>query len=105
MSTLHKRARALFRTVMARPAANRALYLASICGDDLELKRAVERLIARYEAEESTVGWIDPDGAQDLTGSESDPFLPGYVFADRYRMVERIGQGEWERSGAPTTWF
>ncbi len=93
MSTLHKRARALFRTVMARPAANRAVYLASICGDDLELKRAVELLIARYEAEESTVGWIDPDGALDLTGSESDPFLPGYVFADRYRMVERIGQG------------
>jgi eukaryotic-like serine/threonine-protein kinase len=93
MSTVHKRARALFRTVMARPAANRALYLASICGDDLELKRAVERLIARYEAEESTVGWLDPDGARDLTGSESDPFLPGYVFADRYRMVDRIGQG------------
>jgi Tfp pilus assembly protein PilF len=93
MSTLHKRARALFRTVMARPAANRAVYLASICGDDFELKRAVELLIARYEAEESTVGWIDPDGARDLSGSESDPFLPGYVFADRYRMVDRIGEG------------
>src|SRR4029453_1749245 len=95
MSTLHKRARALFRTVMARPAANRALYLASICGDDVELKRAVELLIARYEAEESTVGWIDPDDARDATGSESDPFLPGYVFASRYRMVDRIGQGGW----------
>jgi eukaryotic-like serine/threonine-protein kinase len=93
MSTLHKRARALFRTVMARPAANRALYLASICGDDVALKRAVELLIARYEAEESTVGWMDPDGAPEVTGSESDPFLPGYVFASRYRMVDRIGQG------------
>src|SRR5262245_42181437 len=93
MATLHKRARALFRTVMARPAANRAVYLASICGDDVALKRAVEQLIARYEAEESTVGFLDSDGAQEVMGSESDPFLPGYVFAGRYRMVERLGQG------------
>jgi tetratricopeptide (TPR) repeat protein len=73
---------------MARPAANRAVYLAGVCGDDVALKRAVELLIARYEAEESTVGWVD-----DAPRSELVPFPPGSIFAGRYRMVDRIGEG------------
>src|SRR5262245_18047288 len=92
MSTLDKRARALFRIVMARPAADRAVYLAGICGGDVALKRAVEVLIARYEGEESTVGFLDPEAAESLA-DPGGPFLPGIVFASRYRMVDRIGQG------------
>src|SRR5262249_54296366 len=92
MSTLDKRARALFRIVMARPAADRAVYLAGICGGDVALKRAVEVLIARYEGEESTVRFLDPEATESLA-DPGGPFLPGIVLASRYRMVDRIGQG------------
>jgi len=83
MSSPHQRAKDLFLQALARPAEDRAAFVADACAEDLALRREVESLLA-FHAEDSS----NPD-----TASADPPFAPGEVIAARYRMIARIGRG------------
>src|SRR5262245_54648043 len=84
MSSLHQRAKEVFLDALARPEAERSGFVAEICGDDTVLRQEVESLLA-FHQEESEDSVPDEATAAD--------FAPGEVFAGRYRMITRIGQG------------
>jgi eukaryotic-like serine/threonine-protein kinase len=78
MSAPRPEAKEVFLAVLDRPLAERTAFLAEVCGEDAALRQEVESLLQFHEASR------DEDVAV---------FVPGEVFADRYRMVERIGRG------------
>jgi len=70
------------------PAAERAAFLEEACGEDVDLRRAVERLLRSSEAAEASL----------LEGSAADlaaPLLdaPAGVVLDRYELVRLLGSG------------
>jgi tetratricopeptide (TPR) repeat protein len=89
MSSLHQRAKDVFLAALARPAADRAAFLAKACGDDAALRQEVESLLAFHDEQEEGPEGTEPPG-QDPTDIL---FEPGEVFAGRYRMITRIGRG------------
>lgn len=91
MSSDHARAKALFLEALTRPAGARTAFLAEACGDDLVLRREVGSLLA-FHADEHSVAPEVPALAPSPASSRA-PFVPGAVFAGRYRMVTRIGRG------------
>src|SRR5262245_57080401 len=82
MSSLHQRAKDLFLEALDRQKADRDAFLAEACGNDADLRKEVESLLAFHEESE-------PSDSE--TGVAS--FAPGEMFAGRYRMVARIGRG------------
>src|SRR4051794_7986751 len=76
MSSLHNRAKDLFLRALVCAPADRAAYLTAACGDDGPLREEVESLLAFHDE-----------------GGDASAFVPGYVFAGRYRMITPIGQG------------
>ena len=78
MSESSQRAKEIFLAVIDRPLAERAAFLSDVCGDDAALREEVESLLQFHDA------------AKDV---DIAVFVSGEVFADRYRMVERIGRG------------
>lgn len=95
MSSLHERAKDLFLAALDRPAADWPAFLADACGDDSALRREVESLLAFHE-EEGSANQKPSSSPRTLdTGRDSIKlsFVPGDVFAGRYRMVTRIGRG------------
>jgi eukaryotic-like serine/threonine-protein kinase len=84
MPSFHTRAKELFVAALDRPTAGRKAFVRDACGRDEALRREVESLL---DAHENTGG--DALGSETAAGS----FAAGEVFADRYRMVARLGQG------------
>ena len=86
MSSQHARAKELFLQALERPQDARNAFLAEACSHDTELRREVDSLL-RFHA----------DGESSSTGpvaaKPSALFVPGDVFAGRYRMVTRLGRG------------
>jgi eukaryotic-like serine/threonine-protein kinase len=78
MSVSRQRAKEIFLAALDRPSAEQATFLAEACGEDAALREEVESLLQFHDA------------AKDV---DVAVFVPGEVFADRYRMVERIGRG------------
>ena len=86
MSTRALHAGELMLDALDRPPEERAAWLRRACGDDEALRRDVESLLAAHEDLEH--------GAADTSFLiEDESFAPGEVFAGRYRMVARLGQG------------
>jgi serine/threonine protein kinase len=83
MPTLHQRAKDVFLEALARPEAERAVFVAEACGGDPALRGEVDSLLA-FHAE---------DAADESEPEREPPFAPGDVIAARYRMVARIGRG------------
>jgi tetratricopeptide (TPR) repeat protein len=84
MSASGGRVKELFLAALNREPVERREFLAVACGGDDALLEAVESLLTAHEA-------IERDEA---AASKADaPFSPGDVFAGRYRMVARLGQG------------
>jgi eukaryotic-like serine/threonine-protein kinase len=81
MSSLHQRAKDMFLAALERPPAERPAFIVEACGNDEALRAEAESLLAFHT-----------EGDQDRT-SELLVFEPGQVFADRYRMISRIGRG------------
>jgi tetratricopeptide (TPR) repeat protein len=82
MSSLHQRAKDVFLAALELEPAEREPYIATACGDDVELRREVDSLLRFHEENDEP--------------SEEIPvpvFEPGEVFANRYRMIARIGRG------------
>jgi len=80
----------VFQSAMEQEPGTRGAYLASVCGDDAELRREVESLLAQP----STPGLID----RPLTGAAAHAFgvatnlAPGTTVGP-YRIVGLIGEG------------
>jgi len=87
MSSQHQRAKALFLAAFERSPEDRAAFLAQACGDDPALKQEVESLLAFHDLQGGGEGQEVRDAPADLG------LVPGTVFAGRYRMITRLGQG------------
>ena len=84
MTALPKQAKDLFLAALDRPPEERVAFLTEVCGDDAALRDEVESLLRFHDAAKV---------AQDSDTPPDHVFVPGEVFAGRYRMVERIGRG------------
>ena len=87
MSSSAGRVKELFLAALDRDAAERREFLAAACGGDDALRHDVESLLQAHDLVERD----ETDAAAPPAADE--PFVPGDVFAGRYRMVARLGQG------------
>ena len=93
MSSLHQHAKDLFLEALARPQEERATFLADACGTDASLRAEVESLLA-FHSDQGSDGDFGVSTPSDPYGaSTTSTFSAGEVFADRYRMIARIGRG------------
>ena len=78
MSSIHQRAKDVFLEALARPAAERGVFVAGACGEDAALLQEVESLLEFHDDEDELE-----------TGQElgHDVFAPGEVFDSRYRLI------------------
>src|SRR5262245_50445799 len=92
---------ALFLAALERADLDeRRAFLRQACGDDAELLRRVEQLLAAYAAGQSK---LEPptgplvENARDegvlLATEEHGGAAAGTIIAGRYRLLERIGEG------------
>ncbi len=75
------------------PGAERCAFLDGECGSDEALRRRIERLL---EADGQTAGILErgPDaGPTDTPGSDGPPLLPERVFAGRFKLRQKLGEG------------
>ena len=101
----HQRIKELFLAACEREPDERAAFLQAECGDDTELRREVESLLAHHEPDGSFLAPITtpvvPDAAGPMppgSGSSSafvdqSLFAAGTVIAGRYRVVGLLGVG------------
>jgi tetratricopeptide (TPR) repeat protein len=92
MPSLHDRAKDVFLAALECPASDRPAFVADACAGDERLRREVESLLEFHEEERRHSGGTGSVGGADAD-EETDPFVPGHVFAGRYRMITRIGRG------------
>jgi serine/threonine protein kinase/Tfp pilus assembly protein PilF len=85
-----KLVRDLFLDAAELPSAGRVTYLTEHCGDDVELRAAVERLLAAHEQPASIL--IRP--APGMPTADYPPISegPGTVIGP-YKLLQRIGEG------------
>ena len=74
------------------PPAERMAYLAANCGDDAELRAAVERLLAAHEHPASVLNRPVPGGVEPAQTCIADE-RPGILIAGRYKLLQQIGEG------------
>ena len=75
------------------PGAERRAFLDGACGGDHDLRRRIERLL---EADDRTAGILErgPDaGPTDAPGPDGPPLLPERVFAGRFKLRQKLGEG------------
>ena len=75
------------------PGAERRAFLDGACGGDDALRRRIERLL---EADDQTAGILErgPDaGPTDAPGEGGPPLLPERVFAGRFKLRQKLGEG------------
>jgi hypothetical protein len=94
------RVKALFLAALDRPAADRPAFLDRECGEDAELRAAVERLLAAHADPDSRID--GPAGDPNATSAHDGPVPAadarpaddeGLVLGGRYKLIERIGEG------------
>src|SRR5262245_42184452 len=107
-----QRVQGVFQAVAELPPAERAAVLERECGDHAELRRRVEALLRAHDdsgelpaAEREATSWPTrpptpiPDPAELpaddpwRTGSYVPAVEPGQVFAGRYKLREKLGEG------------
>ncbi len=85
-----KLVRDLFLAAAELPAADRVTYLTDHCGDDAELRAAVERLLAAHEQPASVL--VRPAPGMPATDDASISERPGTTVGP-YKLMEQIGEG------------
>ena len=91
-----RRADRLLEAALDLPAERRAAYVAETAGDDVELRRLVERLLAGAETDSGLApggvfgGELFDGFAQELVAEDEDP--EGLIIGP-YRVVREIGRG------------
>ena len=89
---LWQRLKPLFHAALEEDTQNRAAFINSACGSDLELKMHLEQLI---QAEQRKTGLLDAPLA-DLNGfldERGARFKPGELVLGRFRITRPIGKG------------
>src|SRR5262245_62151296 len=89
---------AIFFAALEKPTAEeRVAYLDEACGGDPDLCRRVERLLAAHPEVGSCLEPPPYLTRAEVRPPESDPRPPvteaGVVLADRYKLLEAIGEG------------
>ena len=87
---LWQRAEELFHAALERPPETRQAFLDEVCGEDIELRRQVERLVSKDEHAGSLLEkpvLADVTGARDAAGS-----LVGKQYGS-YRILSLLGAG------------
>jgi len=84
----------LFRAVIRLPENERSAFLENECGSDLDLRGEVEILIASDSAEWSGLDRPPLAGSMSaLLQGLGDMLSPGCLAANRYRIIEPLGEG------------
>jgi Tol biopolymer transport system component len=78
-----QRVKALFQAIVERPERERDAFLANECGDDAELRREVESLLASDSRDTGALEWLPTAGEQ----------LPVHTRIGPYEIVGAIGAG------------
>src|SRR5271167_127516 len=92
-----RRVEELYHRALALDAGGRVAFLQDSCGDDAELRREVESLLAREKQaehfmESPTLEALGKQVARDSTATGSETKLIGSVVS-HYRVIEKIGGG------------
>ena len=80
------RAKDVFLQALSLPFARRDAFVAEACGTDARLRQEVESLLAFHEGGDST-------GDQTPPQPTTARFAAGELFAERYRVIARLGRG------------
>ncbi len=83
MLSLHERAGEVFLAALSRPVAERDAFLVDVCKGNEELLQEVRSLLLFHDG-----GTITGDPF-----ATRPDFSAGDIFADRYRMIARVGRG------------
>jgi serine/threonine-protein kinase len=93
----------LFEAAAARDGEERARFLESACGGDLELRREVESLLAHQQPTGRFIPTMIQEAARLLPQeppafahkgfSGGARFIPGAMIANRYRVIGLLGKG------------
>jgi tetratricopeptide (TPR) repeat protein len=90
----------VFQAVADLPADERAAVLERECRGDAELRRQVEALLKAHDdpgelpaAGPERTGPYMPAAGPELTGAPVPAVEPGQVFAGRYKLREKLGEG------------
>jgi WD40 repeat protein/tRNA A-37 threonylcarbamoyl transferase component Bud32 len=84
---------AIFQAANRLPPEQRPAYLDQVCGENHELRREVESLLAADDS-----GFLDCSAARILVEVPTT-HQPGVMIAGRYKLLEQIGEG-----GMGTVW-
>jgi serine/threonine-protein kinase len=82
-----------------REQRDRAAFVANACGDDDGLRRQVEALLTHAQTAEGFLAVPIDTAAANVLGDSPDAalddarFVPGRIFASRYRIVSLLGRG------------
>ena len=85
-----RRIRRLFEIVVEMPAASRTAFLEESCGDDAELRRAVEALLAADAGRQSED--LRPTAVAAET-TDAGSAIPDSERIGPYRLIRKIGEG------------
>ncbi len=83
-----QRVQGVFQAVAELPPAQRAAVLERECGDDVELRRRVEALLQAHDDSAEL-----PAAEPGSTRAYVPAVEPGQVFAGRYKLREKLGEG------------
>ena len=104
MSIDFQHIRDIFQTVAELPASERAVVLDRECAGDTELRRRVDALLKAHD-DSGELPAVEPlstksPAQQELPADELEqtigyvqPIEPGLVFAGRYKLREKLGEG------------
>jgi serine/threonine protein kinase len=89
----------IFHEAREKQPSERELYLINACGSDESLLQELKELLT---AEDEADGVLEAGraitreiqhGTMSLTKTSATEFIPGKILADRFQLVEQIGQG------------
>ncbi|MFL5327280.1 MAG: tetratricopeptide repeat protein [Gemmataceae bacterium] len=79
----------IFAAAAQKPTADREAYLNQACGDDAELRRKIDRLLAAHDAASD---FLQPQTGNYESRGDTDQ-AAGTLIDGKYKLLERIGEG------------